>query len=436
MEEVKSEKKEEISQTPTAEKILTPQKFKFRFNIKLFLIALFVILVVGLLLGIKYLSTKEAKPQANSAVVSLPNEKEINSLLDNLPTEFKDTKWEKIKKDTELYIYPGGEADNQTVPGYSRTGTVTLSLEQAQKIKKVEEHYLSIASGWEEANFYNDYTYLKQDGGGQISILKIRVFSGDDLTYTETSKKCPCTYTFKIFYSLPMSDVPPTPTPTPTIEVFNGELGQIPDSFQTKAFVKRQIDVNGKFFDNFDYPSVVKEVSDSQLVGMECSAAVRWNGKNFELWSYSNSEDSSSYISPTPSNDVFYRQLRYKLFQIGQASPVGENLGFNYCKSENGDQFIENTEGGAVSWGIIDKDGNIKEVATSDANLTFMYCSYPIELKSNGELIYSCKGGDTRGHGVIVGVNFNDKTIKYYYSCSTGGPGVVVEPSTCEVPTD
>lgn len=417
-----------VPQAPEKPSGLKP-KFSKRI-VAVILLILFVSFLAFLLLNFNFLSQQHTQQTTNPVIANYNSEKEANALLIKLPSLYKDTKWEEIKKDTDNYIY-GAYGDDQNVKGFSRVGAITLTLEQIMKIKQFENLYTSIANGWEKANTYNSFTYIKNVGNGKIVELKIRGLTGVEPPYADIPTKCPCSYTFKIFYSYPIDAVynSPSPTPTPTIEPFNGQLPPIPDSFHTKNFVKTQIDVSSKFFDNFDFPQSIKNIPESELVGMECSSNISWDGKTFNLWNYSDPANFSSSIKPVQSNDAFYKAIRYKLFQIKATSNVDENLTFNYCKDENGNAYIEYN---GTGFGSIDSLGNIKNIA--NIPLVFMSCGFPIELTTNGELIYACTGGDTRAHAEIYGVNMQSKIVKHYYSCVTGSPGIKPEPSQCTIP--
>jgi len=113
-----------------------------------------------MLLNFNFLSQQHTQQATNPVIANYNSEKEVNALLNKLPLLYKDTKWEEIKKDTDYYVY-GAYGDDQNVKGFSRTGTITLNLEQIKKIKQVENMYTSIGTGWEKANDYNSFSYIK-----------------------------------------------------------------------------------------------------------------------------------------------------------------------------------------------------------------------------------------------------------------------------------
>jgi len=331
------------------------------------------------------------------------------------PSPSKDFTLGKIKSDEEQYIYydDSGGGTIYSVKGYSREYKALFNDIDSSEYSKLKTQEKTITKGWvmpestyngsdfTDTNSYERY-YEKNVPGGKVFLV----------TYYNVNSP------YKVFVSdtIPKYYKDPTPTPYPPIETSDKQLPSIPDSFTTSDYAEYQIDVNSKFFDNFNYPTEVKTINN--IIPMKCSKVVTADGNNYSLADGQNSETT---------DESFYKILRSKIYKLDKDYTIY----FDICITKDGKQIVQFQNDGENDYGYLMKNGDIKVLVKDNAPSGFMSCLSPIAADQQGNIYYQCGGGDTRSHASIIKVNLKNGTKKTIISCVSGSPGLIVEPSTC-----
>lgn len=171
-----------------------------------------------------------------------------------------------------------------------------------------------------------------------------------------------------------------------------------PTQANTAGFIKRQFDVDKKFFQTQDYPQEIINVPEANLVGMKCTARLTCESP-YELC-YAESPDPSK--PPTQVTDQGLLSLIKEANKtIDQQTTMGTPMKnveeVTACETEDGRQILRyktaGAGGGAGSLdyiGLVNPDNTVKKIASIQEGTAYFGCTKPLQLTRDNLLYYQC----------------------------------------------
>jgi hypothetical protein len=221
----------------------------------------------------------------------------------------------------------------------------------------------------------------------------------------------------------------PSTTPSSVDSLKNG----IP--MKAMDFVKRTYSTNEKYFDKFDYPTTVANISEENLQGFKCT-------KNF----------FSTIGKDTPSKFEMFDEEAKKsgdfdnlsIEQLSQALnksyEVTNNWTLRLCSTENGKYFTisghysDDTNKNGVYIAEILPDYTVNKIIRLEMYVPYYGCSKVLQLNDKNQVYLACGGGDVILSSFIYKVDLDFKSTEVVYNCTdtsgdTGeGPPVCITP--------
>ncbi len=183
---------------------------------------------------------------------------------------------------------------------------------------------------------------------------------------------------------------------------------------KSPGYSKRHYLPGGEFFQGQKYSKELTDISDNNLVEMECPEGyVRQAGGGFTLAS---------------NPEVLLNDQRLKKIM----STLDKDLGFsafNFCNFKDGGMILEYEywKGGGgkdtvAKFAVLDT--NLKVSHITDINnldkIPYFVCDVPLQLTSNNQLYWECRGGDGGfGAGSIYKIDLNNNQAKAILSCTS-----------------
>lgn len=220
--------------------------------------------------------------------------------------------------------------------------------------------------------------------------------------------------------SQPSQPIPTiTHTPSPT---------NIPTSILLKdTFLKRQFDQNGNFFETTDYPNEIRDLNESDLIGMNCTSI--YNGQYNQFSDYSNRALSKK-------TDKELEDKLIMLYDDVKRMTKEESFQAQYCDIADGRKLlmyqISRSGGGAGKDVYVTL---VKDIKTLDQIVkipsepyAYFGCMLPLQLTKDGILYYLC---GSEGSSSIYRVNLNKKQYNLLQLCMWDSYGTENSTHSC-----
>lgn len=218
--------------------------------------------------------------------------------------------------------------------------------------------------------------------------------------------------------------------PSSTTTVFQPSPTQTPI---TKAgYLKRQFDPTKKFFSTRDYPTEIINITDTQLVGMKCTAGLTCVSPYTECTYYPENADTSKPPSKTTDPQLLniIKEANKTIDkETVMGTPTRDIEEVTSCEIDDGRQILRYKTGGggggagSVDYiGVVSPSRTINKIASIQENTAYFGCYQPLQLTKSNILYYQCGGGDGMGgSGSIYKIDLQNKTALPLLQCTSLG---------------
>lgn len=204
----------------------------------------------------------------------------------------------------------------------------------------------------------------------------------------------------------------------------------------------RAIDINSKFLGNQDYPAEIKNICDSELVGMDCLEP--YTRRDDGMYVYNNTETTESGIKSVSliatQEDVLdnisrlTRKLdnknpnKVKFCSIGKGNLITEyelwQVGKEKEKDKDKDKNKDKNK--TVGFALLYAQGGVNNLATiPNGGLANFTCDKQILFTKDNNLYVECEGGNEISVSkFIYKININEGISTKIFQCSSTGTNI------------